>query len=810
MTDPRGSLSAGDQPRVIVLPPPPTVLDIAIEYLGLGWAAIPVPYREKGPVIEGWKELRITTETAPQYFNGVPQNVGVVLGEASRGLTDIDIDCPEALALAPYFLPATSGRFGRASKRASHWLYFSNVPKHQKFEDPNGGTIVELRTGGVQTVFPGSHHVSGEFIDFEDDADPMKIPIIDPKKLEESVKKLAAACLLARYFPAKGRHDLCLALGGGLLRDGWAPEHAELFVYLVAWAGGSDNPKARSASVNGTKEKLDANENITGWNRVSELLKDRPLGGGVGGKKLVTKVRKWLAPVLPPFTSTEKITITVGFDELDVANQMLPVLVNEPNVFKRGWKLVHILRDDIKTKEDDIVREPESPRISAMPKERTRALVSHVCVFQRWKTGTDGIPKLVQCEVPDKPVVELHKRGEWPDVRHIEAVAETPVFRPDGTILDTPGYDRQTGIFYEPNADYPPIPNEPTLDDARNALLVLLDVVDEFPWQKDEHVSAWLALLLTPFARPAIEGAIPFGLLDKNVNGAGATMLAEVIGQICSGRGLPKLALADEVEMRKRILALAISGDSVVLMDNLEGTLNSSVLAGTITSGFISERKLGVSEMIPMPMRALWLITAKNLTLSTELIRRALHVRLESFMEHPEDRGGFKYYPLLPHVDKVRPTLVVAVLTILRAFFTAGCPDQKLPAWGSFENWSRIIRGSLVWSGMPDPYIGRAELVESGDSEVSTLEKVLVAWEKLGKPTLVSNLLAEMHATAFAHLELKEALAELCECTVERLTARDVGAKLRKHKKQNVGGRMFDHKPKQGGGTPWFVVKVTV
>jgi hypothetical protein len=788
---------------------PFTVFDLAIEYINLGWQPVPIPYREKGPTLPDWTNLRITHETAPQYFNGIPQNIGIILGEASKGLVDIDIDCPEALALAPYFLPATSGRFGRASKRASHWLYFSNVPKHQKFEDPNGGTIVELRTGGVQTVFPGSHHVSGEFIDFEDGCDVTKIPVVDAKKLEEAVKKLAAACLLARYFPAKGRHDFCLALGGGLLQEGWTPEHAELFVYLVAWAGGSDNPKARSASVTGTKEKMDAGENVTRWGKVKDLIKDRPLGGGVGGEKLVKKIRKWLAPVQPSLpTDTEKIAITIGFDELEIADQMLSPIAKLPNVFKRGWKLVQILRDDVKTKEDDIVREPESPRISAIPKERTRALASHVCLFQRWKTGSDGIPKLVQCSVPDDPVNELHKRGEWPGVRYLETVAESPVFRPDGTILDTPGYDRMTGIFYEPNADYPPVPTEPTIDDARSSILTLLDVIDEFPWQTDEHVSAWLALLLTPFARPAIDGPIPFGLLDKNVNGAGAGMLADIIGTVCSGRGLPKIALADETEMRKRILALAISGDSVVLLDNLEGSLNSAVLASTITSGTISERKLGVSEMIPMPMRALWLITAKNLTLSTELIRRALHVRLESFMEHPEDRGGFKYYPLLPHVNKVRPTLVVAVLTILRAYFAAGCPDQKLSSWGSFENWSRIIRGALVWSDMPDPYVGRAELVESGDSEVSVLEKVLVAWEKLGKPTLVSDLLNEIGATAFAHLELKTALAELCECAPEKLTAREVGAKLKKHKKQNVGGRMFDHRPKQGGGTPWFVARI--
>jgi hypothetical protein len=39
----------------------------------------------------------------------------VILGPPSSGLTDIDLDCPEAIGLASYFLPRTGAVFGRAS-----------------------------------------------------------------------------------------------------------------------------------------------------------------------------------------------------------------------------------------------------------------------------------------------------------------------------------------------------------------------------------------------------------------------------------------------------------------------------------------------------------------------------------------------------------------------------------------------------------------------------------------------------------------------------------------------------------------------
>jgi hypothetical protein len=174
-------------------------------------------------------------------------------------------------------------------------------------------------------------------------------------------------------------------------------------------------------------------------------------------------------------------------------------------------------------------------------------------------------------------------------------------------------------------------------------------------------------------------------------------------------------------------------------------------------------------------------------------------------LEQPEHRTGLKYDPLLQHVHKERPKLASAVLTVLRAYFAAGCPDQHLSAWGSFEQWSRVVRGALVWAGMPDPIGGRKELTETGDSETGTLERCLIEWEKLGKPMLVSDVLSEMSVGAFAHAELKAALAELCECAPDKLTTKLVSMQLRKYKRKNVGGRRFDHKPKQGGGTPWFV-----
>src|SRR5450759_2379971 len=98
-------------------------LDVALDYIKRGWAPVPIAHREKGPKLKEWQLLRMTAETASQYFNDAAMNVGVILGDASQGLTDIDLDCDEATKLGQHVLPKTAAIFGRPSRRSSHWLY---------------------------------------------------------------------------------------------------------------------------------------------------------------------------------------------------------------------------------------------------------------------------------------------------------------------------------------------------------------------------------------------------------------------------------------------------------------------------------------------------------------------------------------------------------------------------------------------------------------------------------------------------------------------------------------------------------------
>src|SRR5262245_60094054 len=195
----------------------PTPLEHAIRFTEeRRWKLVPVPHGAKRPILQEWQNLRLTVEDLPTYFNGQPQNIGVLLGAPSGHLLDVDLDCREAVMLAQTFLPPTDCKFGRPSKRASHWFYVGSTPTdgRQSFEDPERvdgrkRTCVELRSTRFQTILPGSlHGESGEEVTWDDDGE---LASVDPADLEKRVKYLAVASLLARHWPTEGtRHDAAM------------------------------------------------------------------------------------------------------------------------------------------------------------------------------------------------------------------------------------------------------------------------------------------------------------------------------------------------------------------------------------------------------------------------------------------------------------------------------------------------------------------------------------------------------------------------------------------------------------------------
>ncbi len=247
----------------------------AAQYIEAGFLIIPVPYRQKRPMIRGWPGLRIKREDLPNYFDGAPSNIGLLLGDG-HGAGDVDLDCSEAVRAATFFLPETGMIFGRDSNPRSHWIYLVDPAQPTRaFKDTDGKTIAEFRCQskkgeiGFQTVAPPSTHECGEKVRYEPGRG-IRPQNIDAGILLIAVARTAAAALLARHWPpaGRGRHNTMLALSGGLARAGWGEDEVKTFCRAVYHSLPDPDPKAMNRSdgeVKSTFEKMGEEKEFTGW-----------------------------------------------------------------------------------------------------------------------------------------------------------------------------------------------------------------------------------------------------------------------------------------------------------------------------------------------------------------------------------------------------------------------------------------------------------------------------------------------------------------------------------------------------------------
>jgi len=254
-------------------------LKFAQQYLARGWAVVPIPRGSKAPVLPNWQNLQLEAHDLPRYFNN-GKNVGVLLGERSGWLVDVDLDCPEALQIADFFLPPTGAIFGRESKPRSHRLYICPGAKTTRFE--YGKTLVEIRSTGAQTVFPGSIHPSGEEIRWDEKGEPAHI---DFQTLKGCVAKLASCVLLSRHYPGEGsRQFASMALAGWLLRNGWSREETTEFLEALCVLANDEESKQRVAQIRNTAQKVEANSPTTGFPTLKEYYPE----------EVLLKVAEWL------------------------------------------------------------------------------------------------------------------------------------------------------------------------------------------------------------------------------------------------------------------------------------------------------------------------------------------------------------------------------------------------------------------------------------------------------------------------------------------------------------------------------------
>jgi hypothetical protein len=294
----------------------------------------------------------------------------------------------------------------------------------------------------------------------------------------------------------------------------------------------------------------------------------------------------------------------------------------------------------------------------------------------------------------------LYSLDDEDKIRPLKHVTSVPVLRRDGTVLDSPGYDVETGIYYHPAGNIPKIRPDPCRQDAAAAAGWLLDMIGEFSFETESDQTNYIGLLLT-FVVRELCGCVPLALLDAPTMGSGKSLLSKIAAITATGKtaAFGVQLGGKEEETRKNITSRLRESPSILINDNVDGAIKSSALAAMITAEIWEDRLLGKNQMFHLPVRVVAIFTGNNLRLGGDMPRRCYRVRIDANAARPWMRGGFRHR-LPEYALENHGTIITSLLTMARAWIVAGRPQGGNTTLGSFESWCEVVGGILEYAGL--------------------------------------------------------------------------------------------------------------
>ena len=334
---------------------------------------------------------------------------------------------------------------------------------------------------------------------------------------------------------------------------------------------------------------------------------------------------------------------------------------NPPSLFWRGSSLVRTVRSS------GGALEIEEVGGTALRHHLAR-VARYVKVFKKGTTTDVPPPK----DLVEDCINDARKSG-WP-LPELEAATASPVLRPDGTILDTPGYDPATRSVYRPGSPDVAkvnVPDNPGPAELQAAVELIEELLWDFPFVDRASYANAVGLMLTPLIRPAMsfEEQVPMALLDATNPGTGKGLLLEIVSLIATGGTVPVTPIpGSETEMSKTLGAiLGADAGALVFFDEISQPLGPPSLRSCLTASNVKLRILGKSEAPVLPVRATFAGAGNNVKLRHDFRRRVFHIRLDAKTPYPEERDDFRHPDLKRWVLENRGRLLSALFTVARS-----------------------------------------------------------------------------------------------------------------------------------------------
>ena len=365
-------------------------------------------------------------------------------------------------------------------------------------------------------------------------------------------------------------------------------------------------------------------------------------------------------------------------DEARMVDETLAAMRKHGGIYERGPDIVQPYEGGVRVMTDHWLRDWLSRRIR----------------YYRRDQKNNSIP----CNVPAKMAQAIIAKKAGRNLPVLRGVITAPTLRPDGSILDKPGYDAATELLLvaKKGEKFAPVTTAPInpAEIYRHAFKTLWHAFKDFPFVEPHDAGVMVSAILTVAVRPTLPTAPGFGML-ASMPSSGKSLMASSLGQLTGCDPAPMSQVNNDDEMRKRLFTCSRNGDPFIFFDNITGIFASAVLAAFLTAKSFSDRILGVSEKESMPNNAVFVLTGNNLAFQGDLWRRILRCRIDPKTETPEERE-FQTKPEI-HCKEHRQEIISAALTLLHGYVRAGRPKLAKSGMGSFEDWNDLVRQCVLW-----------------------------------------------------------------------------------------------------------------
>jgi hypothetical protein len=697
----------------------PSELEAALGCARMGIPVFPCNPLDKGPLTpNGFKDATTDEAQIRAWWARWPNAmIGVPTGPASGiWVVDTDIDVAKKLdgeatlnqliaqrGALPLTLMTMTPRGGK------HRIFSWDASHDIRSSAGRIGPGIDVRGDGGYVIWPPSHTASGGEYRWDPDSAPRSVPA--PGWL------IALAKRKIRAWARAALDYECKAVASAQPGTRNATLNTAAFNLFQIVAGGElDEDEVRNALLAAaTACGLIADDGLVS---VEATINS---GAQAGAQQ--------------PRTRPQPRVQTGPRPTIQIVGGQLPRVINETEdalvasglpIFSRAGTLVE------PTSEDMLAAGGHKTRVAqlhAFSSDSFLRPVAECATFQKFNIKQNS---WLEIDPPTQLVRTVLANPRCYKFPRVSGVITTPTLRPDGSLLDDAGYDIETELFLLPGVQLPPIPQHPTKDQARTALAILTDLFSEFTFKgmgsDPDHLrlnrSVALSGLLTVLVRGSLPTA-PMHLVRAHTPGTGKSYLIDTVAVVTTGRLCPVLTPSrNKEETEKRLHSVILNGLAIISLDNCTHDLGGELLCQIAERSVIRIRILGRNDIPECECHTALFATGNNITFKGDMVRRGIVCNLEARDERPELRE-FKR-DALKTARANRATYVAAGLTIMRAYLAAGAPAVCGP-FGSYAEWSTMVRSPLVWLGEPDPVASvDATLIE--DPELADLRELFEWW----------------------------------------------------------------------------------